>query len=138
MSRRVITTQLQASTGTRVDSYFDKLVKYIPTDIVGAWIAIIGLVKSADDIPQNALLWGLFVFFVLLTGLWTLRQTSEPKKPPARIQTLISTGAFIVWGFALGEPFSSLSWYHPVYGSIALIMYSLIVPLINPSESSKP
>ena len=43
--------------------------------------------------------------------------------------------AFVVWVFALGEPFNSLSFYSPVYGSILLILYNLIIPLINPVES---
>ena len=66
--------------------------------------------------------------------MWIFKQTSEPKKPPAFTQILLSTGAFIIWVFALGEPFSSLTFYRPVYGSISLILYTLIVALINPSE----
>jgi len=135
MSRRIVTTTLEASkTSTQIDGYLDKLLKYIPTEIVGCWIAITGIIKSSTDIPATALLWGLFAIFVVLTALYMLRQTSEPKKPLAITQTAISVGAFIVWVFALGEPFSSLGFYRPVYGSILLIMYNLIIPLINPTE----
>ncbi len=135
MSRRIITTTLEASkTSTKIDGYVDKLVKYIPTEIVGAWIAITGLIKSSSDIPATVLLWGLFIFFVVLTVLYIFKQTSEPRKSPAITQIAISTGAFIVWVFALGEPFSSLSFYRPVYGSILLIVYNLVIPLINPNE----
>lgn len=135
MSRRIITTRLEASnTSTEIDGYVDKLLKYIPTEIVGGWIAITGFVKSSSDIPSTALLWGLFAIFVVLTALYILKQTSEPKKPLAIKQTAISVGVFIVWVFALGEPFSSLSFYRPVYGSILLIVYNLVIPLFNPTE----
>ena len=55
-------------------------------------------------------------------------------KPPAVTQIVVSTGAFVVWVFALGEPFSSLAFYRPVYGSLLLILYNIIIPLFNPSE----
>lgn len=137
MGRRIVTTEFQANTSTRIDTYFDKLIKYIPSEIVGAWIAIKGLVASGDGIPQNGLLWILFIIFTVLTTAYIFKQTSEPRKKPAKTQILISTVAFIVWAFALGEPFSSLPFYSPVYGSLLLIIYNLAVPLINLPESNK-
>ena len=118
----------------QVDGYFDKLIKYIPTEIVGAWIAVIGLIKSNSDLPANTILWVLFVVFVGLTVLYIGKQTAEPNKPPATMQIAISTGAFIVWVFALGEPFSGLAFYKPVYGSLALVLYNVIIPLIEPES----
>ena len=135
MSRRIITSQLQ-STGSnvKIDTYFDRVVKYIPVDIVGAWVAVMGLINSATDIPKSTILWIVFSFGVLLTIAWTLRQTAEKKKPPAITQTIISTAAFIVWVIALGGPFSTLNLYRPVYGSLLLIFYTLVVALIVPHE----
>jgi hypothetical protein len=81
MSRRIITTELQASKASaKIDGYSDKLLKYIPIEIVGAWVAITGLIKSSNDIPSVALLWGLFIFFIVLTALYIFKQTAEPKK----------------------------------------------------------
>ncbi|QKQ77501.1 hypothetical protein [Nostoc sp. TCL240-02] len=138
MGRRIITSQLEAKGEEgKLDSYFEKLIKYVPTEIVGGWIATTGLIKGAINIPINTILWILLVIFTGLTALYILKQTSEPKKPLALKQTGISTIAFIVWVFALGEPFDSLSFYNPVYGSILLILYNLTIPLINPVENGK-
>lgn len=138
MGRRIITRQLEAKgQEVKIDGYFDKLLKYIPTEIVGGWVAITGLIKSASNIPTNTILWILLVIFTGLTALYILKQTFEPKKPLAIKQTIISTIAFIVWVFALGEPFDTLSFYNPVYGSVLLILYNLIIPLINPVEDNK-
>ncbi|QDL10985.1 hypothetical protein DP113_26420 [Brasilonema octagenarum UFV-E1] len=137
MTRRIITTQLEANTSSNIDGYFDKLIKYIPSEIVVGWIAVKGLLISDNEIPSNSLLWILFIVFTGLTAVYIFKQTSEPRKPPAITQVLISTGAFIVWVFALGERFSSLAFYRPVYGSVVLILYSLIVPLFNPPEGEK-
>ncbi|BAY21536.1 hypothetical protein NIES2100_12910 [Calothrix sp. NIES-2100] len=136
MGRRIVSSQLEAQSDSgKIDDYFSKLIKYIPTEIVGGWIAITGLIKSAAGIPTNTILWILLIVFTVMTAVYILRQTSEPKKPPAVKQTIISTIAFIVWVFALGEPFTSLSFYRPVYGSTILILYNLIIPLINPVET---
>ncbi|NEO77074.1 hypothetical protein [Moorena sp. SIO4G3] len=134
MGRRIITTQFEAKSSAKIDGYFDRLLKYIPSEIVGAWIAIKGVLTSADDVPINLLLWVLFIVFVVLTAVWILKLTSESNKPPAVTQIVVSTGAFIVWVFALGEPFSSLAFYRPVYGSLLLILYNIIIPLFNPSQ----
>ena len=136
MSRRITTTQYQSVLSTaKVDTYFDKVIKYIPADILGAWIAVNGLIKGADtNIPKDTLLWAAFVVGVVMTALWTEKQTQEPRKPAAITQIVISTGAFIVWIYASGGPFESVNLYNHTYGSILLILYSLIVGLINPRE----
>jgi hypothetical protein len=118
-----------------VDGYQDRVLKYIPADINAAWLALTGIVKSVTTIPQSTVLWVLFVLLLILTPIWIWKQTSEAKKPPAVTQILVSAGAFFVWAFALGDPFNSLSFYQPVYGSILLILYTLIVAKIIPSEA---
>lgn len=117
------------------DSYYDRLIKYVPADVLGFWIATSGLIKSSSaSIPRTTLFWVMFIIGVVLTALWTFKQTSVPGKPPAITQIIISIGSFIVIVFALGEPFQSLSFYSPLYGSLVLILYSLAVPFIVPPE----
>jgi uncharacterized membrane protein YozB (DUF420 family) len=137
MSRRIVTTSFQSIEGpkTSVDTYFDKVIKYIPADIVGAWIAVTGLISSDGGAPKTLLLWIAFAVGTVLTILWTLKQTSALKKKPAITQALISTGSFVVWVFALGGPFSTLGFYRPLYGSLLLIFYTLSIGLVTPPEN---
>src|SRR5690242_12676470 len=119
MGRRIITIELQAaSSETKIDTYFDKVIKYIPADIIGAWIAVKSLINTSTKIPTSTILWISIMIGVILTNIWTLRQTKEPKKRPAITQTVISTVAFIDWVFALGGPFATLGFYRSVYGSL--------------------
>ena len=105
MTRRVQTTQLQAAGGApALDTYFDKVLKYIPADIVAAWVAVSGLVKSAASVPANTVLWICFLIGVLLTAVWTWKQTNVAGQPTAVKQIIVSTIAFGVWVFALGAP----------------------------------
>jgi hypothetical protein len=135
MSRRVVTTSLQAAGGAPPDTYFDKVVKYIPADIVAAWLAATGAIAEASDAPAKALLWAVFGFLLALTPLWTLRQTHEPGKPRAVTQAAIATGSFAVWVFAVGGPFARYDVYRPLYGTLVLIAYTFVVALVNPPEA---
>jgi hypothetical protein len=127
----VQTEQLQAAFGAAPpDTYFDKVVKYIPADIVAAWVAVTGLVKSAN-VPGNTVLWVCFAVGVLLTAAWTWKQTNVTGQPPATKQIIVSTIAFGVWVLALGAPFDALDWYHPLYASLVLIGYTLVVALLE-------
>ncbi|HEY6209311.1 MAG TPA: hypothetical protein VIW28_09635 [Gemmatimonadales bacterium] len=134
---RVAPTRAQAAAGltpaVEFDSYFDKAVKYIPADIVAAWVAVTGLVSSARDLPRQTILWVAFGIGLLLTALWTWKQAAAPGRRPPVTQTIISTGAFAVWVFALGGPFQHVPG-QPVYGSLLLILYTLVVALIDPKE----
>jgi putative flippase GtrA len=134
MSRRVITRQLQNLQSQKLDTYFDRVIKYIPADIVAAWVAVVGIVKSGATGTSAALaLWIAFVFGAILTAIWTWKQTSVAGLPAVPKQILISSVAFIVWVFALGGPqFDGLTWYNPMYGSLLLIAYTLIVGLFDP------
>ena len=135
MSRRIRTIAVQGSQKGEVDTYFDRVVKFVPADIVGAWVAAAGIVKGAAGIPTQKVLWIVFVFGLLLTPFWTLRQTHEEGAPRALLQAGIATLAFAVWVFALGGPFASLPFYHEVYGSLVLIGFTLVVGLIVPRPS---
>jgi hypothetical protein len=115
------------------DTYSDKLLKYIPADVVGAWVAVTGLVASAKDVPQTTVLWVAFAVGLGMTAWWTLKQTSVPGRPPATGQTVISTVSFAVWVFALGGPFKDIPG-QPLYGSLLLIFYTLVVARITPKE----
>jgi len=146
MSRRIITkgtakdwskvypelteTAKQDMPESAADKYADKLVKYIPADIIGAWLAAKGLILTASDVPTSLILWISFGVGLVLTFLWTLKQTKLPNHKPAYTQSIISTVAFLVWVIAMGKPFE----LNPLYGSLLLILFSLVIPLINPPE----
>jgi small basic protein len=132
MTRRIQTTQMQATgEAPTLDTYFDRVVKYIPADIVAAWVAVTGLVKSADNtVPKTTVLWVCFFVGIVLTAAWTWKQTNVGGLPAALKQIVVATIAFGVWVFALGAPFDALEWYRPLYASILLIGYTLAVGLI--------
>ena len=137
MGRRIVTRQLQSTQGTgQVDTYFDKVIKYIPADVVAAWTVTSSLITSADDaFPRVTALWIAYAFGVLMTGLWTWKQTDEKDKPLAKTQIWVAVVAFVIWVAALGGPFDFWPSYQRLYGSLLLIAYTLTVGLITPPEN---
>lgn len=132
MTRRIVSGTLQATGQRPVDTYFDRVVKYIPADVVAAWVATLGIVKSGGG--DAIVLWVAFVFGLAITFLWVLRNTSERGKPRAYTQCAISTAAFAVWVFALGEPFASAIPNQAMFGALLLIAFTLAVGLVVPKE----
>jgi hypothetical protein len=133
MPRRIVSEQFMAAgAGATVDGYFDRVIKYIPSDVVGAWVAVTGIIPAGQG--AGSILWIAFVSGTMITALWVWRQTEAPGRPTALTQIGVATVAFVVWVFALGGPFATLLWYAPYLGSLALIAYTLVVGLIVPKE----
>ena len=131
MSRRVITMQTHGlEKADRIDTYVDKVVKYIPADIVAAWVAVTGIVKGAGaGVNPVIILWIAFVAGVVITFVWTWRQTSKKGLPPVWKQIIISTFAFVVWVIALGGPPFEVN---TAIGASLLIGFTLVAALFEP------
>ena len=69
MSRRIVTTQFQAAgASSSLDTYFDKVLKYIPADVNGAWVAATGIINGTTGSLNATLLWVAFVVGLLVTA----------------------------------------------------------------------
>jgi hypothetical protein len=145
MGRRVVTSAPESlAAGESIDSFAARVVKYIPADVVAAWITVSSLMKSgptnsAAATPDYPVLGVIFVVFVVLTALWTWRTTQAPGAPTAKIQILISTLSYVVWVFALGGPFDYFAAIRsrPYLGGTVLIIWTIIAGLIVPPKSEE-
>jgi hypothetical protein len=123
-------------TVNRADTYMSRVLKYIPSEIVMAYISIDGMLRTcynpnlwADRQMLLKLLWIISAILTVLTPLWLWRVMRVRRLS----QLFISTISVPVWLFALGGPFSLLDWYRPALGAIALPLYTLILPIISRS-----
>jgi len=113
-----------------LDSYYDRLFKYIPADVVAGWITVKGIIASASGVSKDNIYWICFIAGVIFTILWTYKLTSIEGHKPAWLQIMIATLAFIVWVVVTGEPFK----IEPYIGSLILVAYTLAAGLIIPKE----
>jgi hypothetical protein len=107
------------------DAYSDRLIKYIPPDVIAAFSAIEGIVAGSRS--TNAVPLGWFVFAVIgIATPFYLVKVGGVRKP---LQVVISTIAFVVWAFAYpGEPFRSLG-VDSTFSSVVLALYTFLIPL---------
>ena len=95
------------------DPYKERLIKLIPTEVVGSYLACNSLMSAAA--APGWLHWGVFVFFLLATpGHLHIIENVRDKG-----QLITSTGAYLVWVMNIGTPLH----VPPLFGGIALILY---------------
>ena len=79
--------------------------------------------------------WIVFGTLLVLSPLYVCYIKTEPKGLALNkiFPCFSSLLSFTVWVFALGGPFMATwpKWYQPFYGSIALILATLILPVLE-------
>ena len=108
------------------DTYTDRLLKYIPAEVIALYLTLDAIVRSSQEIPYT-IHWGIFIFGVIATYLYLWRVFKINKQ----LQLTVSVGAFTVCVFAIGGPFVQLGWYLPVYGGLLLPMYTFLTAIIE-------
>lgn len=115
------------------DSYFERLMRYIPADIVAGYVAIDGILKDGGNSPLW-LTWSVFASLLVLTPLYVCYLKTQPPgmAMSKTFHWVASMLAFSAWVFALGGPFAvTFEWYRPVYGSVLLIITTLTLPVLE-------
>jgi len=127
-----------ARTINTADDYMSRVLKHIPSEIVMAYVAVDGVLRTSynpavwsERRTLSTLLWVVLAVLSILTPFWLWR-VMRVRRPA---QLFISTLSVPVWLFALGGPFALLDWYQPAFGAIVLPLYTLVVPIIYRSRS---
>jgi hypothetical protein len=116
----------EESLDPKVDNYTSRLLKYIPAEVIALYVTLDAIIRSSENI-SIWIYWSVFIFGVVATYLYLNRVEKVTKQ----IQLLISAGAFMVWVFAIGGPFSHLAWYQPIYGGLLLPIYTFLAAIIE-------
>lgn len=138
-TQRVITGQTTIAMNPETDSYIDRLVKYIPAEIIALYLAVTNVIPddrnpAAGPPPHhseyNIAMWVVTAVTMLCVPLYMYFITKADNQPPLWSQIIISSIAFPVWVFAIGGPFTSLRWY-PHNRWIAAIVISFVTFLVG-------
>jgi hypothetical protein len=123
------------------DGWLEKIVKYVPTEIVGAYIAIAAVLGEPQGQADARALWIFFAVLLGLTPVYTLIAAARPGLPRPTVQAVAATIAFAAWVAALGGPFRSLRGYDSRYAVAVMIVVTLMLPLLErvwPSGAGRP
>ncbi len=138
MSRRIVTPTVGAAAvqPPSRDDYLGRLIKYIPSEIVGLYLFISDVIPKKGGATDYDALWIVFWVCCALTFIYMSVVTKPPGGKPLWIQVIIATMAFPIWVAAIGGPFVSLSWYQPWIASIVLAIATVAFGWIEPKPGS--
>jgi hypothetical protein len=118
---------------TGTESYFEKLIRYIPADIVAGYVALDGMLKEQTYNPLW-LSWAVFAALLVLTPLYVCYIKTQPAGFVASktFHWVASCWAFAVWVFALGGFVAvTFAWYRPIFGTVLLILTTMALPVLE-------
>jgi hypothetical protein len=135
--------------GPKENAYLDRVSKYIPTEVVAAYLAISLLLSAVTNDDDFKLFTAWFVYGSGLLFTWLYLSKAEPESAtlhgwPRKAQLLIATGAFAVWGYALGGPYKfgpvphDGLHYREWFGGVLVILYTLFAGLYVPKKPDPP
>ena len=121
--------------------YLERVAKYIPVEIIAAFLAIRGFAGSPGTMPPGLEI-ALFAALVVMTPLYLLKLGGDV--PRKGLQVGIATVSFVVWAYAIGGSFfwGALVQFEPfpdqiVYAGFAgalVVIWSLAAGLVHPAE----
>jgi hypothetical protein len=110
------------------DDYITKLLKYIPIEILGAYLFMQTVVNSNVTTKHAHAVWLLCL--LIGAGILTFAYDRWVLSILRVTQCLMSVLAFAVYVFAMGAWFATTGWYHQWYGSIAVPTFVVLVGII--------
>ena len=139
MSREINSTQ----------PFQDKVVKLIPTEIVGAYMVLNGIIglpsaptggsvralsvpPVSDETLRLYLIQAVFAILLVITPFYL----TKIAKVTNRRQLAATTASFVIWAYTLGGPFVVWGLYYPIVASVLLVIWSLVVPMFVPAVES--
>lgn len=126
MSREIKSYKDAEVLPSEANSYKDRLLKLIPSEIIAAYITLHGLISGIKNPHEDELLWIVIGFLFLLTPIYLYKVSMVTKKG----QIVISSIGFLVWVFTTNPPQINI-WDIPVefLGSLVFILYTLFIPV---------
>lgn len=140
MSRFVQPRSVNSVQGAEGDGFRDRVAKYIPAEIVAAYLAVQGAIISFSDVSARlAILAAVLVIFMALTPVYLWR-AAKPSASPWKLQATLGVIALPFWAYALAVlpglikgPFDG-TLYNGTLAAIALIVVSVAFGAFQPAD----
>jgi hypothetical protein len=113
--------------------YLSRLLKMIPAEIVGLYMIGSGFTAGNYNLQT-----GWIVICFVLVFVVRVKMTGDKIKnlDPQPVPILIAAIAFIIWTYYLGEPYIHYRLYDPKISSLAILLWSFIIPLFYKGDKS--
>jgi hypothetical protein len=124
-----------------IQDYLERVAKYVPVEIVGAYLAFQSIFNSASPAAPA---WVEFVFYGLLviaTAPYLLRYGGNVPRPGQ--QAVLGTISFVIWTYGINGAFfwqtlqravGTTILYPSISGGI-VVAWSLVIGLVKPTHA---
>ncbi len=111
------------------DDYLTKVVKYIPPEVLAAYLFMAGVIDSNVTNKHDHAIWlgSLLVGVLILTIPYDL----QVLKIVRWSQIGMSVLGMAVYVFAVGGWFATTTWYHQWYASIVVPLLGLVIAILK-------
>jgi hypothetical protein len=111
------------------DDYLTKVVKYIPVEVLAAYLFMAGVIDSNVTSKDDHAIWlgGLLIGILVLTIPYDLRVLNIVRWS----QIAMSVVGIAVYVFAVGGWFATTTWYHQWYASIVVPVFGLVIAILK-------
>jgi hypothetical protein len=124
-SRKQFNIEEKGSDSATVKSYLEKVAKLVPSEVVAAYLTLVGFVSAVKNLDIHSLLYVvIFLFCEVMTHVYLYIQIYTSKQ--CRTHLILSSIAFAVWAYATSGGSVVPQLYDPAISSIALISFGLI------------
>ncbi len=111
------------------DDYLTKVIKYVPVEVLAAYLLMAGVIDSNVTGKHDHAIWlGALLGGVLLL---TIPYDRQVLKIVRWSQVAISLVGLAVYVFALGGWFATTTWYHQWYASIVVPVFALLIAILK-------
>jgi hypothetical protein len=120
---------------TDIKEYFDRVAKYVPAEVVAAYVSANGVATLARN--PGTLFFFIFLACLVCTPLYITRFTSTRKE--AWTNSLMAMAAFVVWAYATGGGLTKhIGWYDAPTASVILVLFTLVSGAVVPVTKQPP
>ena len=125
------------SVANQIEDYIERLVKLIPTEIIGLYLAgksaILTKFPSPSGQPGEATYWIIWMAFCMV-GVLVVRSymTRDPdqNQPPQWTAVFIAIVSFVIWVYSMGDVFARVfDVWDPLTSTLLVLAWTFIVPI---------
>jgi hypothetical protein len=111
------------------DDYLTKLVKYVPIEVLAAYLFMATVINSNVTGKHDQAIWlgALLIGILVITIPYNLQVLNVVRWE----QIAMSVVGLAVYVFALGGWFATTTWYHQWYASILVPVFGLLVAILK-------
>ena len=113
------------------NSYQSRLLKLIPSEIVAAYLVIIGFIPPGYE--HSKILLTIVTAVLLIMVPFYLISFMAVKGP---LQIIFTSLSFLVWVYSMGGPFLYYGIHEAVIGSALLVLWTLLIPIVVKTEEA--